>query len=287
MPVQDIVRLATPGEETPTRVRETLAEVQERLRAVNETLEAAGLPYRLWADDPRNLKPAPKNARFMRQEQFQRLVDNVRSDGGLESLPFCWRQMHEAEGTFTDWLVSGHHRRDAAVAAGLAWILYLYTDAPLTESQRIAKQLAHNAIAGEDNQAVLAELYQAIESFEDRKASGVDDVMVGRLTDAVQGSFQDAQLEFEEVSLLFLPKEAARFKQVVEKLTERSDVAVYAADRTQWDGFFQALLRYKERANIVNTSTAVAKLVEIANAWCDEQDRLRALAEPMPIGHGG
>jgi hypothetical protein len=268
--------------------RETLTQVQDRLRTLNETLANAAMPYRLWADEPTKLVPSPKNARFMKQEQFARLVENVRQDGALESLPFVWRQMlsdpvpaelmglsHSHEG-YVDWIVSGHHRVQAAKAAGMPWVMYLFTDRPLTDGQRIAKQLAHNAITGEDNQAVLKELYEAIEDYEQKRYSGVDETTVGHLTDPVAGSFQDAQLVMEEVILLFLPHEHERFRQVIDVLTARSDTPVYLASMAAWDGFYAQVLRFKEQANIVNTTTAIVRLTQIAAA---ESDRLEREAE--------
>jgi hypothetical protein len=295
MPDAAIVALAEARPEPTTR--ETLAQVQERLRALNETLALAGTAYRIWADEPAKLVPAPKNARFMRQEEFTRLVENVRHDGQLESLPFIWRELlghvglpgqemrdevrglpHANEG-YVDWIVSGHHRVQAAKTAGLPWVLYLFTDKPLSEGERIAKQLAHNAIAGEDNQAVLKELYDAIDSYEQKRYSGVDEVEVGHLTEAVVGSFQDAQLVFEEVSLLFLPHEHERFRQVIELLTARSDVPVYAVAMEAWAGFFAQILRYKENANVVNTTTAILHLTALAQRESDRLEREREEAE--------
>ena len=39
--------------------------------------------------DPRELKLLKMNARFMRHEEFQRLVANIKRDGQLTSAPFA------------------------------------------------------------------------------------------------------------------------------------------------------------------------------------------------------
>ncbi len=56
-----------------------------------------------------------ENARFMRHETFRRLVENVKRDGALSSLPFCWRK---PDGRYL--VLSGNHRVMAAREAGLA-----------------------------------------------------------------------------------------------------------------------------------------------------------------------
>jgi hypothetical protein len=66
-------------------------EISEILKLLNEKL--AGLfPYRLELVDPGELKLLDKNARYMKAEQFQSLVENVRKDGNLSSLPLCYRE---------------------------------------------------------------------------------------------------------------------------------------------------------------------------------------------------
>ena len=61
-------------------------EISEILKLLNEKL--AGLfPYRLELVDPGELKLLDKNARYMKAEQFQSLVENVRKDGNLSPCP--------------------------------------------------------------------------------------------------------------------------------------------------------------------------------------------------------
>ena len=64
--------------------------------------------------DPRELKLLKMNARFMRHEEFQRLVANIKQDGQLTSAPFAARN---PDGTYE--VLSGNHRVQAAIAAGL------------------------------------------------------------------------------------------------------------------------------------------------------------------------
>ena len=63
--------------------------------------------------DPRELKLLKMNARFMRHEEFQRLVANVKKDGQLTSAPFA--ALDPADGKYE--VLSGNHRVQAAVSA--------------------------------------------------------------------------------------------------------------------------------------------------------------------------
>lgn len=74
----------------------------------------AGITTRIERMDPKALKLLERNARFMRQETYARLVDNVRRDGRLTSVPFAIR---EPDGRYL--VLSGNHRTMAAIDAGL------------------------------------------------------------------------------------------------------------------------------------------------------------------------
>ena len=82
--------------------------------------------------NPRDIKLLETNARYMKHEEFNRLVDNVRRDGKLTSTPFLCK---DKDGR---WLcLSGNHRTRAAIEVGLETITCLATDDELDEEQRI------------------------------------------------------------------------------------------------------------------------------------------------------
>lgn len=84
--------------------------------------------------DPRELKLLKMNARFMRHEEFQRLVANIKRDGQLTSAPFAC--LDPADGKYE--VLSGNHRVQAAISAGLETIPCIITDDEMSEEQRIA-----------------------------------------------------------------------------------------------------------------------------------------------------
>lgn len=65
--------------------------------------------------NPKSLKLLKVNARYMKQDEFNKLVANIKRDGCLTQLPFCCKDADENK-----WLVlSGNHRVKAAIEAGL------------------------------------------------------------------------------------------------------------------------------------------------------------------------
>ena len=78
--------------------------------------------------DPREIKLLETNARYMKHEEFNRLVENIRRDGKLTSTPFLCKDDDDR------WLcLSGNHRTRAAIEVGLPTITCLATDDPLSK----------------------------------------------------------------------------------------------------------------------------------------------------------
>ena len=71
--------------------------------------------------DPREIKLLETNARYMKHEEFNRLVENIRRDGKLTSTPFLCKDDDDR------WLcLSGNHRTRAAIEVGLPTITSCY-----------------------------------------------------------------------------------------------------------------------------------------------------------------
>jgi len=150
------------------------------------------------------------NARFMPHEQFARLVENLRRDGALTSVPFAWKDGE-------DYLVlSGNHRVKAAIEAGIEQAFVMLCDDPMPSDRRIALQLAHNAIAGEDDLATLKQLYDGLEDIDWRQYAGLDDKTLELLDKVEPGSLSEANLDFQTVTIAFLPAEKERAEKAWE-----------------------------------------------------------------------
>ena len=66
--------------------------IQQTVSQLNSMLDEMNAPYKVDFVDPAEIKLLDKNARYMSQEMFQNLVDNVKNDGGLTSLPLCIKE---------------------------------------------------------------------------------------------------------------------------------------------------------------------------------------------------
>src|SRR5437879_1707403 len=216
-----------------TTHRENLA---GRLRKRNSARPAAVIePQRilelvngleLWKVRPSALREQDVNARSMPKAMFERLSQTIGRDKRLESLPLCARTDKGLE------IISGHHRTRAATAAGLSELFTLVDVTGLSRSQIAAKQLAHDAIEGQDNEQLLAEIYRQIEDAESKLEAFVDqklDVEVPRVK--IEGL--DVEIDFKTVLLIFLPRVKERLDRALEYLRssgQRLDGLYIAAD---------------------------------------------------------
>jgi hypothetical protein len=120
----------------------------------------------------------------MRKETFSRLVENVQNDDALTQIPFVVR--NPATGRWQ--VLLGNHRVMAAVEAGLDAIPVLVTDDALTHDQKRGIQLSHNALVGEDDPAVLKQIYESIDQIDWKQYAGLDDKMLELLAKIPSGS---------------------------------------------------------------------------------------------------
>lgn len=117
--------------------------------------------------NPFELKEQKINARVMTPEAQSRLTENIKKDKRLEQLPFAVMRENGSHD-----LISGHHRKRSAVAAGLQEIFWLAdTRSDMTASTVAAKQVAHNSLQGEDDPATLRDLWEIIDTIDDKLES--------------------------------------------------------------------------------------------------------------------
>jgi len=240
--------------------------IQSKLDEVNAALGAV-TPFKLALVDPRQVKPAPKNARFMTQAQLRRLTDNIRKDGNLSTLPLLWQ---DGEGAFHT--IGGHHRIEDAVIAQVPAILALYTDAEMTEAERISRQLGDNAIVGQDDPQILAEMYSAISELDWKEYSGLDDAVLNYKPELPELGV-GGNMRLEPVTFMLFDDEIERFDDLVKDVNRSPKHKRYGVYDEVWDAFFEALLDYGLSREVVSASTTLAVLTKLARAaLCFEND---------------
>lgn len=236
------------------QVRGEIDELNDRLDGIS--------PYRIGVREPQNFEPAEKNARFMTKNTYDQLVENIKQDGGLSSLPFCW---HDEEDNAH--IISGHHRISAAQDAGIEHVLYLYTDEPMTEDERTAAQLSHNAIVGQDDLEVLKEQWASIKNIEAKQYSGLDEEFFDNYDTVSIATFNEAGLTAQTIEIKFVPHELDQFAEQLERIGS-SKKAKFIADERDYQAFADILMQFKQEAEVYNTSAAVALMVEVVDRFC-------------------
>jgi len=228
-------------------------DLNTRLRESNTT------PYTLDIAAPGSLKLLEKNARYMSHEMFENLVANIKKDGGLSSLPLCYR---EPDGSLL--VLSGNHRVQAAAQAGIEQILIMVVDRELTREEQIAIQLSHNAIDGKDDPLMLKQLWDEIKQIDLKLYAGLDSETIKELEKIQFVSISEARLEYKEIKLLFLPEQTEALKELMKDLDSLfSEDEHYLLSRAHYDALFELLLDVKDKYNIVNSPTAFMKIIEL------------------------
>ena len=236
--------------------------------------------------NPRELTLLDVNARFMPHEQFRQLVTNIKADGCLTSTPLVWNDAESGRRI----VLSGNHRTMAAIEVGLTRIGWLEVTDPLPRQRQIALQLSHNSIAGQDDPAILKELYEELEAVEWRQYSGLDDKTLELLEKVDVSSLGEANLDFSSVQVVFLPDELERAEAAVDQAK-----ALGAADRrwalglSQYEPVLDALESSRAAYNIGNSATAFgvilgvfeAHLAELADGWYADGQATRKGAAPV------
>lgn len=246
----------------------------EELLRKNESLAALsadvfGDAMRLMLVKPEELCLLKDNARFFKRETFRQLRDNIAADKRLSSVPLCYRY---DDGRLE--VLSGNHRVQASIEAGIPLILVLVITEALEKSRRIAIQLSHNALVGEDDQSILANLWAQIDSTKDQLYSGLDSESVQALGEVELINFATPQVPAHMVTLMFTDGERERLSEVLDLLEQQAKKSgmVYVCPSEQYASFLALLQDTKHAENVRDTSLAMTRLIEICRDWLNRQE---------------
>lgn len=245
----------------------------DNLAAHNATLSALsrqvfGAGMELMAVDPKSLTLLKDNARFFKRETFRQLRDNIAADKRLSSVPLCYR--HE-DGSLE--VLSGNHRVKASMEADLPHIIVLVITEEMEKSKRIAIQLSHNALVGEDDQSILANLWAQIESVNDKLYSGLDSEVVKELGDVELVNFSTPQVPAHMVTFMFTDGEKDQLSEILDMLADaaKKSSAVYVCPAEHYGGFTKLIADVKNAEKIRDSSLAMTRLLEIAAEYLERQ----------------
>jgi hypothetical protein len=213
-----------------------------------------------------DFNPQAVNARFMRKETFDRLVANIRADGRLTSLPL----IYEPDPAVPGDIVSGHHRIEAAMTAlgrdHEDHVLVVRDEQ--SKQQIIARQLSHNAIEGEDDPATLKALYEQLDDVDWRAYAGLDDKTLDLLTKVDVQGLSEANLDFQTVTLVFLPAELERAQQALDDARKLAGTVAgrWVAALAQYDPTLDALETAHAAWKVGNVATALGLILDVFEA---------------------
>ncbi|CAB5540108.1 ParB-like nuclease domain [Citrobacter werkmanii] len=207
------------------------------------------------------LKLLEKNAHYMDPDEFTRLVNNIKNDGVLTSLPVVYRGK----------VLSGNHRTQAAIKAGLEEADVIEIVSELSEDEQKAIQLSHNAIKGKDDSNILRELYDSINSLDLKLYSGLTDDDF-KITDVEVQTLSFVQPTYEDMVIAFLPEEKTLFIEALEKVGKKAkDRLIVAGRASDFDLVFKAVIDAKSKLNIINTAEALKTIAELALQKLEEE----------------
>ena len=242
-------------------------EIREAVTADSgDTLATEVVELRLRNLDTLGPEKGHPNARFMKPATFRRLVENIRRDGCLTSLPL----VATIEGEAPLYVASGNHRVQAAIEAGLESSPCIRIKAPISRERFVAIQLAHNAIEGEDDPNVLKQLYDELD-LEFKEYSGLTDEAFDA-DEMTVTTLAGVSALYQDVTIAFIADDAEALKDFFARAEalDKKQQPIYTAERRDFDDFFDAVVRSKGARNAVNTAVAVRLLVDMANERLDQ-----------------
>jgi hypothetical protein len=237
-------------------------EIPEIINRLNEKL-AGEFPCKIEIVAPDSIKLLEKNARYMKAEQYGALVANIKRDGGLSSMPLCYRETKEGPLI----VLSGNHRIKAAVQAGIERVLVLVVAGEKNKDEQISIQLSHNAISGQDDLSLLKELWESIQSMAEKVYAGLDSETLNAMESIKFSGLQDYRTRYKIVNFMFLPEEL----QDLDALLKETAIAfaadtVYLANLKTYEAFFDLVVKIKKQCQIKNSAAAFLKLMDLARA---------------------
>lgn len=215
--------------------------------------------------NPKEIKLLELNARYMDNEEYSKLVTNIKRDGKLTSIPFC---CYESNGQIK--VLSGNHRIMAAIDAGLQEVEIMICKTQLSEDQKIAIQLSHNSIVGKDDNDILKQLFSEIESFDFKEYSGLTDEFI-EFCKTNEESLNTPSLQYQIINLMFLPSEIKELKEFFrksEELVSKNEFLV--ASMKDYDAYSNLVTDISKALCIKNPATVFLSIIELAQRHIDE-----------------
>ena len=236
-------------------------EAIKAMEALNTNLRKLGM-LEMALVSPQDCLPQRVNARYFTVDKMEQLTANVKATGALESVPLVFQYDKLAEqGKYE--IVSGHHRIEAAKAAGLEIILVM-VHRDITKDQLTSKQLSHNALVGQDDKGILKQLFDSIQDIDQRMATGLQDEI-----DKVKYDSLNFKIgTFRTFIIAFAPNDIEDYDKAAKEFFDLNvipgDAEIRIAASETYDKFIEAIMKVKKMENIKSNAVALHRIITIA-----------------------
>ncbi len=226
----------------------------------------SGIETEIIKIDPKSIKLLEVNARYMPPERYSRLVENIKHDGCLTSVPLVYKLKEDGKLGKKGELVccSGNHRTKAAIDAGLLTIDVQSITSEISVDDFVAKQLSHNSLVGLDNHQILKRLWDEMGSIEAKLYSGLDKEVIGVEMPVVPTL--NISVDFEQVTIVFLPDEKEKVREALEEIKKRAILSDenWIEKIASYDEFKKAIVEISGKEGVHNYATVVSLMAEYA-----------------------
>lgn len=206
-----------------------------------------------------------KNARYMEQTTFNQLVDNIRRDGELSSVPFTiLLENGKDKGKYE--VISGNHRVKAAKMAGLSRITVMFVpESQITNDEKRAIQLSHNSITGQDDLEILRQLVDEIQNTDYKEYAHIDESVFEKL-DSYDYSIIQPKHDVVGFNFIFFDSDKDVLEEVLAAVEESmdKDEEVVLFPKAALENFQKIVSEIQKKHNIKSFGITVLKMAEIA-----------------------
>lgn len=221
-----------------------------------------------------------ENARYMTADQMRRLSDNLKLDRALTSTILVYPEENSKKLA----VLSGNHRGEAAIKAGLKKVPVIVIQTALNRERRQAIQLSHNAINGQDDPNLLKKIYENL-SMAGKAYSGLTDDYFKILDKIDIDGLSLGGPRYQDITLLFLPSEKEAFLEQLAKLEKaKPDNTYLLAQYEDFFTLFDAIVEVKQFKNVFNSAVAIRQLADLA---MERLEQLKAEQESKETNGNG
>ncbi len=192
-------------------------------------------------------------------EMQKQLTDNIKKRGQLETLPFC---ALTKEGTRIE-IISGHHRVRSGKDAGIKEFFVILDVSGLNRSKIAAKQIAHNAISGFDDQSTLKEIANMLEDVDDMIESYAGkDILAEPIAELEKYLAPSVEFSWKNMVFTFLPHQIDDFQKFIDVLDNLKPDFIGVADIELYKPLLEEIAKYQQFSNIKNIGAAIYAMIK-------------------------